>query len=82
MNVKDSEKQERLHSVQGAMFYLVGPMRLQNELIAKCLEKEDGNSCILLENISQIPTNDPKPGYQSILVLRDCYGEDLKKTAH
>jgi DNA-binding NarL/FixJ family response regulator len=79
MNVKDSEKQERLQSGHGATFYLVGPMRLQNELIAKSLEKEDGNSCILLDNISQIPTDDPKPGFHPIVVLRDCYGEDLKR---
>jgi len=79
MNIKVSEKQKSLRSSNGATFYLVGPMRLQNELIAKRLEKENGNSCILLENINQIPTDNPKPGRKSSLVLWDCLGEDLKK---
>lgn len=79
MNIKVSEKQKSIRSSNGATFYLVGPMRLQNELIAKRLEKENGNSCILLENINQIPTDNPKPGQKLSLVLWDCLGEDLKK---
>jgi LuxR family transcriptional regulator, positive regulator of biofilm formation len=79
LNIKVPEKQMGLRSCYGATFYLVGPLRLQNELIAKCLEKENGNSCILLENISQIPTDNPKPGAQPILVLWDCHGEDLQR---
>jgi DNA-binding NarL/FixJ family response regulator len=79
LNIKVSEKQKGLRSCYGAVFYLVGPLRLQNELIAKCLENENGNSCILLENISQFPTDNPKPDPQPSLVLWDCYGEDLQR---
>jgi DNA-binding NarL/FixJ family response regulator len=53
-------------------------MRLQNELIAKCLEKENGNLCILVENINEIPTDNLKPGAQKCLILRDCLGENMK----
>ena len=79
MNIKVSEKQKSLRAWYGATFYLVGPRRLQNELIAKCLEKENGNECFLLEDISQIPTDNSKPGFQPILVLWDCFGEDPKR---
>ena len=79
MNNMVSGKQQRLGSWYGATIYLVGPMRIQNELIAKCMEKDNGNSCILLENISQIPTDNLNPDHQRILVLWDCHGEDLER---
>ncbi len=79
MNIKVSEKKQSSRSWHGATYYLVGPMRLQNELIAKCLEKENGNACILLENISQIPTDNPNPDPNPILVLWDCYGQDPER---
>ncbi|MEJ2658374.1 MAG: response regulator transcription factor [Desulfobacterales bacterium] len=78
MSIRISEKQNSGRFSTGTTFYLVGPMRLQNELIAKCLEKENGNACILLENINQIPTGNPKPPTKSSLVLWDCGNENLK----
>jgi len=77
MSIRVSEKQKSLRSPIGTTFYLVGPMRLQNELIAKWLEKGNGNACILLENINEIPTGNPKPIAQPNLVLWDCLGENL-----
>jgi DNA-binding NarL/FixJ family response regulator len=78
MNLKISERQKSPSCSNGTRCYLVGPMRLQNELIAKCLEKENGNLCILVENINEIPTDNLKPGAQKCLILRDCLGENMK----
>jgi len=78
MNLKISERQKSPSCSNGTKCYLVGPMRLQNELIAKCLEKENGNLCILVENINEIPTDNLKPGAQKCLILRDCLGENMK----
>jgi DNA-binding NarL/FixJ family response regulator len=79
MNNKVSGKQKSLRSWHGATFYIVGPKVLQNELIANCLEKENGNVCILLKNLGQIPSDNPKPAPKPILVLCDCYGEDPER---
>lgn len=73
------KKQKNLCPSTDITFYIIGPRIIQNELITSCLEKETGNPCILLENINQIPTNNPKPGTQPSLIFWDCLGENLKK---
>jgi hypothetical protein len=72
MKIKISEKQKNLQPATGNKFYIIGSRRLQNELIASCLEKEIGNECLLLENVNQIPKDNPKPGAHPGLVLWDC----------
>ena len=63
----------------GNKFYIIGPRRLQNELIASHLERETGNVCHVLENVNQIPKDNPKSSAQPSLVLWDCVEKDLKK---
>ena len=79
MNIKIPEKQKNLQPSTGNKFYIIGPRRLQNELIASYLEKKIGNECLLLENINQIPKDNPKPSAQPSLVLWDCVEKDLKR---
>jgi LuxR family transcriptional regulator of csgAB operon len=79
MNINIPEKQKNIQPLTGNKFYIIGPRRLQNELIASCLEKEIGNECLLLENVNQIPKGNPKPGAHPSLVLWDCVEKDLKR---
>ena len=78
MNMKVSEKQKNPRHPTEMIFYIVGPRRLQNESIASCLKNNIGNECVVLDNINQFPTDNPKPSDQPRLVLRDCLGENLK----
>ena len=74
-----SKKPKNFNSSIGMTFYIVGPRRLQNELIASCLKKETGNECFVLENINHISTEhseqDDRPG----LIFWDCHGKNTKK---
>ena len=79
MNIKIPEKQKNLQPLTGNKFYVIGPRRLQNELIASCLEKEIGNECLLVENFNQIPKENPKPGAHPSLVLWDCVEKELER---
>ena len=79
MKIKISDKQKNLNPSGDMAFYIVGPRRLQNELIASHLEKEIGNECLLLENFNQIPKENPKPGAHPSLVLWDCVEKDLER---
>ena len=59
------------------MIYIVGPRRLQNELIASCLERETGAKCTFGENLCRIRfPDDVKRNGQRNLVLCDCYEKD------
>jgi LuxR family transcriptional regulator of csgAB operon len=73
-----SEKQKGLRQPKGKTLYIVGPRRLQNDLIASCLESETGHKCLVMGEISHIPTDDPKRRGQPSFVLWDCQGKDLK----
>jgi len=59
--------------------YIVGPRRVQNELIASCLRRATGARCVLGDDISGVqlrddPIRDRKPN----LLLWDCQEEDPK----
>lgn len=61
-----------------ASYYIVGPRRIQNELIASYLKRKIGNDCFVLEDINHIPKNNPKRLDRRRLVLWDCHKKDLK----
>ena len=50
------------------MIYIVGPRRLQNELMASCLERETGAKCLLGEDLCHVSSCNRLPK----LVLWDC----------
>ena len=79
MNINIPEKQKNLQPLSGNKLYVIGPRRIQNELIASHLEKEIGNECLLLENFNQIPKENHKPGAHPSLVLWDCVEKDLER---
>ena len=73
-----SEKQKSLRQPIDRTLYVVGPRRLQNDLIASCIESETGCECLVMGDINKIPTDNPKRLGPPSLVLWDCQGKDLK----
>lgn len=59
--------------------YIVGPQRLQNELMASFLERETGIECEGLDNLRDIPGRNDKGTDLTRAILWDCLGNDLKK---
>ena len=69
---------KRIMSQIYPMIYVVGPRRLQNELIAAYLEREIGAQCLVGENIGEVCfPDDAKREGQLRLVLWDCQEMDL-----
>jgi LuxR family transcriptional regulator of csgAB operon len=71
-----SARQDSSQASTESDFYIVGRRKLQSETIASCLERETGNECFVLEDISQIPPVDPKDLGRQRLVLLDCQGKN------
>ena len=61
-----------------ASCYVVGPMKLQNELMAAYLKEKTGNTCSAIDDIRQIPEDDPKDKNRQKLLFLDCQGKSLK----
>lgn len=55
MSVQKTEKPTSFKPSSWKIIYIIGPMRLQNELIASCLKRETGVKCIIAEDINHIP---------------------------
>jgi len=79
MNIMISEKQENHSSSTDTTFFIVGPRRLENEMIASCLRKKTDRECFLLEDIDQIPVGGKKERGEQRLVLYCCHGKDVKR---
>ena len=61
-----------------ASCFIVGPMKLQNELMASYLKKETGHDCVAVDDISQVQrTGDTTKNRQKLLFL-DCQGKSLQ----
>ena len=52
-------------------------MRLQNELMAAYLKEKTGNACSAVDDIRQIPEDDPKDENRQKLLFVDCQGKNL-----
>ena len=61
------------------IIYIIGPRKLQNEMMASCLEREIGTKCLLGEDICDVRfPRDAKYKGRPNLVLVDCHGKDPK----
>ena len=58
--------------------YIVGPMKLQNELMAAYLKSEIGSECLAVKDIRQLRKGDLKNECQQRLLFLDCQGKSLK----
>ena len=72
------ESPKNIRSPDGkASYYILGPMKLQNELIASYLEQKTGNECLAVSDISQVLTDDSKDHCRQKLLFWDCQGKSL-----
>ncbi|UCG12181.1 MAG: response regulator transcription factor [Deltaproteobacteria bacterium] len=77
MKAKVQENRENLSPLANKIFYIVGPRRLQNELISYYMERELGSQCAVYPDIRELPfLDEPPPGDRVNLVLWDCQGKD------
>ncbi len=76
MRSKDSSKEKASARLTDKVIYIIGPRRLQNELMASFLERETGAKCKEAEDVSYIPAIHKKDTAQSRLILWDCQGKD------
>jgi len=60
------------------LIYIVGPLKLQNALMASFLERETGAKCIAVEKFHDIQGMDDEKSRQSTLALRDCMKNDIE----
>ena len=58
--------------------YIIGPMKLQNELMAAYLKQKTGSECMAVDTIRQVGRDDIKEECQSRLLFLDCQGKSLK----
>lgn len=79
----EAKKRDSVENVPASLkdrtVYIIGPRRLQNELIASCLEEAAVAQCVLGDDISRIMS--PGNSNQNVwpgLVLLDCQGKDLR----
>jgi LuxR family transcriptional regulator of csgAB operon len=79
MSCSISERQNSPEIPTGNVVYIVGPRKLQNEAVASCLERETGHECFLLEDLIDIPPEDPESRSRQRLVLLDCQGKDPER---
>jgi LuxR family transcriptional regulator of csgAB operon len=60
------------------LVYIIGPLKLQNEMMASLIEEETEIKCLLVEDIHHIPGLDDKEILQHKLILWDCLGKDAE----
>jgi len=71
-----TKNEESPHSLTGNLIYIVGPGRLQNELMAFFLGQQTGAKVLTRENFHSAQGIDDDHTGQPNLVLLDCQGKD------
>jgi len=59
--------------------YVVGPCRVNNELLASFLEAEIGTNCVVKETIDDVIDLDDQETDIPKLVILDCFGKDPRR---
>jgi len=59
-------------------FYIIGPERFQNDLLAYCLGQKTGKECHVIESLHDIFTVNPGDDGCPTLILWDCQGNNIK----
>jgi LuxR family transcriptional regulator of csgAB operon len=75
MNYK---KVKGMDSLTDKSIFIIGPMKLQNALMAFFLQQATGAKCLTGEYFSDIEFIDSENNSQQKLVLLDCLGKDLE----
>ena len=61
------------------MIYIVGPCRVNNELLASFLEAENGAKCVAKKTIDDVVGVDGRETAKPKLVLLDCFAKDPER---
>ena len=61
------------------IIYIVGPCRVNNELLAAFLEAKVGKKCVAKDFIDDVFDFDDQENYKSKLVLLDCFAKDPER---
>jgi LuxR family transcriptional regulator of csgAB operon len=64
------------------LVYIIGPLKLQNEMMASLIEEETEIKCLIVEDVVHIPGLDDKEIGQQRLILWDCLGKDPEICFH
>jgi len=73
-----SLKKRKKRQLTDKMVYIVGPLKLQNDLMALFLNLETGAKCLVSKDLLHIPATDDEGIGQPKLVLLDCLGKDIE----
>lgn len=77
MKRRVSSREKGPAQLSDKIIYIIGPRRLQNELMVSFLEQEIGAKCIASQDIRIIPSMDDKKITQPRMILLDCLEKDL-----
>ena len=78
MTLSKSTNEQSNQPLDNCSFYIIGPKRLQNDLLAYCLGRKTGNECHVIENLHDIFTGNPGDDERPKLIFWDCQGKDIK----
>jgi LuxR family transcriptional regulator of csgAB operon len=76
MSANSPENEKDSAPLADTLIYVIGPHRLQNELMASFIEREVGTRCLTEECPPPIPPMDDEGQAPPKLVLWDCLGKD------
>jgi DNA-binding NarL/FixJ family response regulator len=77
MTDNTSSKEKDLARLADKAIYIIGPRRLQNELLVSFLERQTGAKCTTSEDVRHVTARDDKYMSQPKMILLDCMGKDL-----
>ncbi len=60
-----------------ALVHIIGPIKLQNELIARFLEDEAGLQCLCAQGFGEVLLGEDAQRNMQHFILRDCQADDL-----
>ena len=63
-------------SLTDRAIYIIGPFRVQNELMVSFLQQKTGTKCLIEKNIDDIRSIDDKNTESPRLILLDCLGKN------
>ncbi len=78
MNPKSISNDNEKIRLEGCLILIVGPRKLQNELMASFLEREIGSECLAYERIGQLQDINQQSHKGPVLILADCLEKGLE----
>jgi len=77
MDAQYSSQTDHEIDLQDRIIYVVGPVKLQNSLLASFLEQETGVKCHVVEKFNSVGISTEGKQNHRRLILWDCFGKNL-----